>query len=54
MRSRFSPLSSLKQLKDILREEWYSIALENIQNLYESIPRRIQAALQANDSPTPY
>jgi hypothetical protein len=47
VRSRLPPPSTLKQLKDVLREEWYSIALQNIQNLYESIPRRIQAALQA-------
>jgi len=46
--SRFPPLS-LKQL-----EEWYSIPLETIQNLHESIPRRIQAVLRANGDPTPY
>ena len=48
VRSRFSPLS-LKQL-----EEWYSIPLETVQILRESIPRRIQAVLQANGGPTPY
>jgi len=40
VRSRFPPLS-LKQLE----EEQYSIPLETIQNLHESIPRRIQAVL---------
>ena len=49
VRSRFPPLS-LKQLE----EEQYSIPLETIQNLHESIPRRIQAVLQANGDPTPY
>ena len=49
VRSRF-PRSTLKQLE----EEWYSIPLETIQNLHESIPRRIQAVLQANGGPTPY
>jgi len=49
VRSRFPPLS-LKQLE----EEWYSIPLETIQNLHKSIPRRIQAVLQANGGPTPY
>ena len=49
VRSRFLP-SSLKQLE----EEWYSIPLGSIQNLNESIPRRIQAVLQANGGPTPY
>ena len=48
-RSRFPPLC-LKQPED----EWYSIPLETIQNLHESIPRRIQAVLQANGGPTPY
>ena len=42
VRSRFPP-STLKQLE----EEWHSIPLENIQNLPESVPRRIQAVLQA-------
>jgi len=49
VRNRFPP-SSLKQLE----EEWYSIPLETIQNLHESIPRRIQAVLQTNGGPTPY
>jgi len=49
MRSRF-PALCLRQLE----EEWYSIPLEIIQNLHESIPRRIQAVLQANGGPTPY
>ena len=43
VRSRFPP-SSLKQLE----EEWYKYPLETIQILHESIPRRIQALLQAN------
>jgi hypothetical protein len=41
VRSRFSPPPSLKQLEDVLHEERYSIPLETIQILYESIPRRI-------------
>jgi len=49
VRSRF-PALSLRQLE----EECYSIPLETIQNLHESIPRRIQAVLQANGGPTPY
>jgi hypothetical protein len=54
VRSRYPPPSSLKQLKDVLHEVWYSIALENIQSLYESILIRVQTVLQANDGPTPY
>jgi transposase len=49
VRSRSPPLS-LKQLE----EEWHSIPLATIQNLHQSIPRRIQAVLQANGGPTPY
>jgi len=49
VKSRFLPLS-LKQLE----EEWYSIPLETIQNLHESIPGTIQAVLSANGGPTPY
>jgi len=40
-------------LEEQLEEEWYSIPLETSQNLYESVPRRIQAVLQANCGPTP-
>jgi hypothetical protein len=50
VRSRYPP-PSLKQLEDVLHEEWYNIPLETIQNLHESIPRRIQAVLQANGGP---
>jgi len=42
------------QPEDVLLEEQYSIPLETIQTLYESIPRRIQVVLQANGDPTPY
>ena len=48
------PPSSLKQLEDVLHEERYNIPLETIQNLYQSIPRMIQAVLQANGGPTLY
>jgi len=53
MRSRFPPQSSLKQLEDVLQEEWYSIPLETLHNLRQSIPRRIPTALQTNDGPNP-
>jgi hypothetical protein len=49
VRKRFPPPTSLKQL-----EEWYKIPLETVQNLYESIPRRIAAVLKAKGCPTPY
>ena len=53
LRSRL-PHSSFTQLADVLHEQWYSIPLQNIQKLYQSIPRRIQAVLHANGGPTPY
>jgi len=40
--SRFPLLSSLKQIQDVLHEDWCIIPLETIQNVRESIPRRIQ------------
>jgi hypothetical protein len=52
--ARFPHPSSVKQLEDVLCEEWYSIPLETIQNLNESLPNSIQAVLQANGGPTPY
>ena len=36
VRSRFPP-PSLKQLQDVLQDDWYSIPLEPTRNLYESI-----------------
>jgi hypothetical protein len=54
VRNRFPPPTSLKQLEDVLQEEWYKILLETVQNLYESIARRIEAVLKAKDDSTPY
>jgi hypothetical protein len=45
VRTRFPPPISLKQLEDVLQEEWYKIPVEIVQNSYESIPRRIAAVL---------
>jgi hypothetical protein len=53
VRNRFLPPAFLKQLEDVLHEKWYTIPLETVQNLYESIPRRIAAVLKAKSSPTP-
>jgi hypothetical protein len=53
-RNRFPPPTSLKQLEDVLQEEWYKIPVETVQNLYESIERRIVALLEAEGGPTPY
>jgi hypothetical protein len=54
VRNRFQPLISLKQLEDVLQEEWYKNPLQTVQNLCESIPRRIAAVLKAKDGPTTY
>jgi hypothetical protein len=43
VKNKFPPPTSLQQLEDVLREEWYKILLETVQNLYESIPRRTAA-----------
>jgi hypothetical protein len=40
VRNKFPPPTSLQQLEDVLREEWYKIPLETLRNLYESIPSR--------------
>jgi hypothetical protein len=54
VRNRFPPPTSLKQLEDVLQEEWYKIPLETVQNLYESIPIRTAATLEAKGGPTLY
>jgi hypothetical protein len=53
LRNIFPPPTSLKQLEDVLQQEWYKIPLESVKNLYESIPRRIAAVLKAKGGPTP-
>jgi hypothetical protein len=54
MRNRFPPPTSLKQLEDVLQEEWYKIPLETVQNLYESTTRWTAAVLKVKVDPTPY
>lgn len=54
VRSRYPPPTSLRELEAVLVEEWIKIPLETIQNLYESIPNRIQAVINAKGGPTPY
>jgi hypothetical protein len=52
--NRFPLPTSLKQLEDILQEDWYKISPHTTHNLCESIPGRIAAVLKAKDDPTPY
>jgi hypothetical protein len=54
VRNRFPPPTPLKQLEDVLQEEWCKIPLEIVQNLYESTPRSIAAVPKAEGGPTPY
>jgi hypothetical protein len=54
VRNRFPPPTSLKQLEDFLQEEWYTIPLETVRNLYKPIPRKIPAVLKAEGGSAPY
>jgi hypothetical protein len=54
VRNRFTPPKSLKHLEDVLHKEGYKIALQTVQNLYESIPRRTADILKAKGASTPY
>jgi hypothetical protein len=54
MGNMFPTPTSVKQVESVLLEEWYKIPLETVQNLYESVPRRIAAVLKAKGAPTPY
>jgi hypothetical protein len=53
VRNRFPHPTSRKQLEDVLKEEWYKIPLETLQNLYESILRSNAAVLKAKGGSTP-
>jgi hypothetical protein len=35
VRNRYPHSSSLRQLENILQDEWYNILLETVQNLYK-------------------
>jgi hypothetical protein len=54
VRNRFPPPTYLKQLEDVPQEEWCTIPLWTVENLYESIPKRIAAVLIENTGSTPY
>jgi hypothetical protein len=47
VRNIFPPPTSLKQLEDVLQEEWYKIPLETVQNLYEFISGRTAYVMKA-------
>jgi hypothetical protein len=54
VKNRFPPPTSLKQLENVLQEDWYKILIEAVKNLYESIPRRTAAVLKAKGGPAAY
>jgi hypothetical protein len=54
VRNRFPSPTSLKQLEDVIQEEWYKIPPETVHNLYNSIPRRTGTILKAKGGPTSY
>lgn len=54
VRNVFPPPSSLKKLEQVLIDEWYKIPIEVVQNLYDSIPRRVQAVIKSGGGPTKY
>ncbi|GFV43793.1 transposable element Tcb2 transposase [Trichonephila clavipes] len=54
VRARFPPPRTLFELDTVLHEEWVQIPMNFVQDLYFSIPRRMQAVIQAKGGPTPY
>lgn len=46
--------SNVDQLWSYVEEEWYQVTVEEIQALYESIPRRVNAVIQARGGWTRY
>ena len=54
VRNRYPPPFCLKELEQVLMEEWLKIPLDEIRNLYDSIPRRIDAVQKAEGGSTPY
>ena len=54
VRARFPPPRTLSELETALHEEWVRIPMNFVQDLYLSIPRRMQAVIQAKGGLTPY
>ncbi|GFS99353.1 transposable element Tcb2 transposase [Trichonephila clavipes] len=54
LRARFPPPSTISALETALHEEWLHTPLQVVQDLYTSIPRRIQSVIQSKGGPTPY
>jgi transposase len=54
LRKRTPPPSSLGQLRRMVQEEWDALPENLLHNLVESMPRRVNAVIEANGGPTPY
>jgi hypothetical protein len=54
VRNRFPPPTSPSNLKMFFKENGTIIAIQTVQNLYESIPRRIVVVLKEKCGTTPY
>ena len=54
IRQRDSQPSSVKQLKQWVKEEWDAIPVEYYRNLIKSMLRQVQAVLATNGGPTKY
>jgi hypothetical protein len=51
--NRFTSPTSVRQLEDALKDEWYKSALETVRNMWQSIPRRA-AVLKEKGGSTSY
>jgi transposase len=54
IRNRHLPPSSISQLEEMIQEEWQAIDQNYLQNLIESMPRRIEAVIAAKGGATKY
>jgi transposase len=54
IRARPTHPRNLEELMDALTEEWETIEPDVLRNLVESMPRRVQAVIEANGYPTRY
>ena len=54
LRARSSCPTSVPDLINALQNEWAPIPTETLQNLVESLPRRVEAVIAAKGEPTPH
>ncbi len=44
----------MEELEEQVKNEWWSIPQETIQNLIDSMPARVEAVIKAKGGPTKY